>query len=62
MINPGEDNNTMKVLEMIVIYCVIWAFGGSLTSEGRKNFDLAVRELDGSIPSSDSVFDYKVDM
>lgn len=62
VINPGEDNNTMKVLEMISVFCVIWAFGGSLNTEGRKNFDIALRELDGSIPSSDTVFDYRVDM
>jgi len=52
----------MKVLEMIVVYCAIWAFGGSLSPEGRKNFDIAIRESDGSMPSSDSVFEYRVDM
>lgn len=62
VVNKNEDTNIMKILEMIVVYCTIWAFGGSLNSEGRKNFDIALRELDGSIPSSDTVFDYRVDM
>lgn len=47
---------------MIVVYCIIWAFGGTLTSEGRKNFDVAIREMDGSMPSNESVFEYRVDM
>lgn len=47
---------------MIVVYSIIWSFGGSLTAEGRKNFDMAVREIDGSLPSADSVFEYYVDM
>lgn len=47
---------------MITLFAVIWSVGGSLSTEGRKNFDLALREIDGSIPTTDTVFDYRVDM
>lgn len=58
----GEDNQIPRMIEMIVIYCAVWAFGGSLTTEGRKNLDIAIRELESSMPSSDTVFDYKIDL
>lgn len=51
----------MRLLEMFVIFCIVWAFGGPLTAEGRKVLDTAVREIDGSIPISDTVFEYRVD-
>ncbi|KAH0571621.1 Dynein heavy chain [Spironucleus salmonicida] len=57
----GEEAQVNRVLEMIIIFSVVWAFGGSLTPQGRKNFDIAVRELDGSLPATDSVFEYRVD-
>ena len=50
------------MVEMIVIYCAIQSFGGGLTPEGRKNLDIAIRELESSMPSSDVVFDYRVDL
>ena len=49
------------MLEMMTIFSVIWAFGGPLNAEGRKNFDLAMRELDGTLPATDTVFEYRVD-
>lgn len=58
----GEDNQVPRMVEMIVIYCATQAFGGSLTPEGRKNLDIAIRELESQMPSSDAVFDYRVDL
>lgn len=50
-----------RMLEMVVVFCATWSFGGSLSPEGRKTFDVALREMDGSIPSADTVFEYRID-
>ena len=57
----GEEQNVNRMIEMMTIFSVIWAFGGPLDVEGRKNFDLAMRELDGTLPATDTVFEYRVD-
>ena len=58
-----------SLLENIVVFCLIWGFGSNLgiSEDGvdyRKIFDSIFREICNTkniIPSSDTVFDYRLD-
>ncbi|KAL7754402.1 hypothetical protein RI367_000383 [Sorochytrium milnesiophthora] len=51
-----------KQLEQLFLFTVIWSLGGSLTEDGRKKFDMRLREIDAQVPSKDTVFEYLVDL
>jgi dynein heavy chain len=54
------DLGSDKVIEMIFLFCVIWAVGGPLKDDSRRKFDMFLREIDGQFPSKDTVYDYFV--
>jgi dynein heavy chain len=50
-----------KMLELWLLFCIIWTVGGTLTESSRKKFDMFLREIDGQFPSKNTVFEYYVD-
>ncbi|EFO63728.1 Dynein heavy chain [Giardia lamblia P15] len=56
-----NDGMVQRVIEMYIVFSLVWAFGGSLDSDGRQHFDLIIREVEGALPVADTVWDYKVD-
>jgi dynein heavy chain len=50
-----------KMLELWLLFSIIWTVGGTLTESSRKKFDMFLREIDGQFPSKDTVFEYYVD-
>lgn len=60
----GVSPNTSeysKMLELWLLFSIIWTVGGSLTESSRKKFDMFLREIDGQFPSKHTVFEYYVD-
>ncbi|WIA33430.1 hypothetical protein OEZ86_006562 [Tetradesmus obliquus] len=49
-------------VELWFLFSLIWGLGGSLDEEGRKKFDRFMREMDTRYPSSETVFEYYVDV
>lgn len=60
-VDPSEGDERLPLVEMWFLYALIWAMGGTVDEEGRKKFDMFLRELDARYPSQDTVFEYYVD-
>jgi len=50
----------IKSLEIWFQFCLTWSLGADLNDEGRKAFDLFMREMDSRFPPADTVFEYLV--
>lgn len=50
-----------KMVDMCFLFCMIWSVCASVDEAGRKRIDNFVRELEGSIPHKDTVYEYFVD-
>ena len=50
-----------RMCEMWFLFCVIWSIGASVDEDGRKKLDAYIRELEGTFPNKDSVYEYYVD-
>ena len=57
-----EPEAWSRLLEMWFLFALIWSFGGSLTEEARRHFDMFLREIEGQFPSKDTVYEYYVDV
>ncbi|KAG5504460.1 hypothetical protein JKF63_04912 [Porcisia hertigi] len=49
-------------LRMMAMFSLVWAVGGSLTTDSRRKLDAFVREMDSSFPSMETVFEYFPDL
>ena len=43
------------------LFSLLWGVGGSLDDDGRKAFDVLVREMDSRFPTTNTAFDYVYD-
>jgi dynein heavy chain len=50
-----------RMVELWFAFAVVWTIGSQFSAEGRVEFDVFLRDLDGRFPSQDSVFDFQVD-
>ena len=51
-----------RLIEMIFVFSLIWSVAASVNEEGRKKIDLIFREIEGTFPNKDTVFEFYVDM
>jgi dynein heavy chain len=57
--SAGE--NYVNQIRMLCSFCALWAVGGTLVEESRRRFDAIMREIEPSIPSTDTAFEYYPD-
>lgn len=50
-----------RMCEMWFLFCLIWSIGASVDEEGRRKLDSFIRELEGTFPNKDTVYEYYVD-
>ncbi|XP_032872211.1 dynein heavy chain 2, axonemal [Amblyraja radiata] len=60
-VNPGDPDNHMHMISMVFVFSLIWSVCASVDEEGRKKMDNFLREMDGSFPSKETVYEYYVD-
>ena len=60
-VDPHDDENYEKMVHYWFIFSVVWSIGASVDEPGRKLVDTFMRELEGSFPNKDSVYEYWVD-
>ena len=58
-VNDAENFPTM--LQYWFVFSLIWSVAAGLTEESRKQVDTFLRELDGTFPNKDSIYEYWVD-
>ncbi|CAH8605754.1 unnamed protein product [Dicrocoelium dendriticum] len=60
-VDPADTDYFVRLLEMTFQFCMIWSICCTVDEEGRKKVDAYIRELEGSFPNKDSVYEYFVD-
>ncbi|KAI3385375.1 hypothetical protein SNEBB_009845 [Seison nebaliae] len=60
----ADPNGTFysRHIDMWFIFSLIWSIGGALDEVGRKKLDSLLREMEGTFPNKDSVYEYYVDV
>jgi dynein heavy chain len=60
--NPqGAGENYLNQIRMLCCFCMIWSVGATLVEDSRRKFDVLIREMEASIPSTDTAFEYFID-
>ncbi|XP_054171131.1 dynein axonemal heavy chain 2 isoform X7 [Homo sapiens] len=60
-VNPADGENYVTMVEMTFVFSMIWSVCASVDEEGRKRIDSYLREIEGSFPNKDTVYEYFVD-
>ncbi|XP_069502374.1 dynein axonemal heavy chain 2 [Ambystoma mexicanum] len=60
-VNPADSDNYTRMIELWFIFCIIWSVCAAVDEEGRKRIDNYLREMEGSFPNKDTVYEYFVD-
>ncbi|XP_063786889.1 dynein axonemal heavy chain 2 [Pseudophryne corroboree] len=60
-VNPADTDNYSRMVELWFLFCLIWSVCASVDEDGRRKIDNYMRELEGSFPSKDTVYEYFVD-
>jgi len=56
----ASEGTQGNLTELWFLFCLIWSIGSPLDEDGRKKFDMFLRELDASYPNTGTVFDYYI--
>ena len=57
----ADPDGFARIVELWFQFCMIWSLCASLDEEGRKKLDAFIREMEGSVPNKDTVYEYYVD-
>ncbi|KAB1265174.1 Dynein heavy chain 2; axonemal, partial [Camelus dromedarius] len=60
-VNPADGENFVSMVELTFVFSMIWSMCASVDEEGRKKIDSYLREIEGSFPNKDTVYEYFVD-
>ncbi|XP_029784654.1 dynein heavy chain 2, axonemal [Suricata suricatta] len=60
-VNPADGDNYVTMVELTFVFSMIWSVCASVDEEGRKKIDSYLREIEGSFPNKDTVYEYFVD-
>ncbi|XP_040604880.1 dynein heavy chain 2, axonemal isoform X1 [Mesocricetus auratus] len=59
-VNPADTENYAIMVEMTFVFSMIWSVCASVDEDGRKKIDSYLREIEGSFPNKDTVYEYFV--
>ncbi|XP_073903040.1 dynein axonemal heavy chain 2 isoform X5 [Castor canadensis] len=59
-VNPADSENYATMVEMTFVFSMIWSVCASVDEDGRKKIDSYLREIEGSFPNKDTVYEYFV--
>ncbi|KAM6949562.1 LOW QUALITY PROTEIN: dynein axonemal heavy chain 2 [Aplochiton taeniatus] len=60
-VQPSDTDNFGRMVELWFIFSLIWSLCASVDENGRKKMDNFMREIEGSFPNKDTIFEYYVD-
>ncbi|KAM8972622.1 dynein axonemal heavy chain 2 [Pelodytes ibericus] len=60
-VNPADSDNYSRMAELWFMFSLVWSVCASVDEEGRRKIDNYLRELEGSFPNKDTVYEYFVD-
>ena len=60
-VDPTDGDNVSRVVELWFLFCMIWSICSSVDEDGRKKIDNFIREIEGTFPTKDTIYEYFVD-
>ncbi|KAF1380471.1 hypothetical protein PFLUV_G00164080 [Perca fluviatilis] len=60
-VNTSDTENLGRIVELWFIFSLIWSICASVDDDGRKRMDNFLREMEGTFPIKDTVYEYYVD-
>ncbi|XP_035375794.1 dynein heavy chain 2, axonemal [Electrophorus electricus] len=60
-VNPADSENCGRMVELWFIFSLIWSVCVSVDEDGRKKIDNFLREMEGTFPNKDTIYEYYVD-
>ncbi|OON14263.1 ATPase family protein [Opisthorchis viverrini] len=60
-VDPADTDYYTRLVEMTFQFCMIWSVCCMVDEDGRKKIDSYIREIEGSFPNKDSIYEYCVD-
>uniref|UniRef100_A0A3Q3RVK4 Dynein axonemal heavy chain 2 n=1 Tax=Mastacembelus armatus TaxID=205130 RepID=A0A3Q3RVK4_9TELE len=60
-VNISDTENLGRMVELWFIFSLIWSICATVDDDGRKKIDNFLREVDGTFPIKDTVYEYYVD-
>ncbi|XP_045081518.1 dynein axonemal heavy chain 2 isoform X2 [Coregonus clupeaformis] len=60
-VNPSDSDHYGHMVELWFIFSLIWSICASVDEGGRKKIDNFLREMEGTFPNKDTIYEYYVD-
>ncbi|KAM4675882.1 dynein axonemal heavy chain 2 [Discoglossus pictus] len=60
-VNPSDSENYTRMTELWFVFSLVWSVCASVDEDGRRIIDSYLREIEGSFPNKDTVYEYYVD-
>ena len=60
-VDPFDPENLARMVELWFQFCLIWSLCSSVDEDGRKKVDNYIREMEGTFPNKDTIYEYFVD-
>nr|XP_039250408.1 dynein heavy chain 2, axonemal-like [Styela clava] len=60
-VNPHDGENYVRMIELFYLFSLIWSVAAAVDEDGRRKMDNFLRELEGSFPNKDTIYEYYVD-
>ncbi|KAL5004476.1 hypothetical protein ScPMuIL_017932 [Solemya velum] len=60
-VDKSDAENYVRMIELWFQFCLIWSVCCSVDEDGRKKIDNYVREMEGTFPNKDTIYEYFVD-
>ncbi|XP_051578639.1 dynein axonemal heavy chain 2 [Myxocyprinus asiaticus] len=60
-VNPADSEHFGRMVELWFIFSLIWSVCASVDEDGRKKIDTFLREIEGSFPNKNTIYEYYVD-
>ncbi|ESP04959.1 hypothetical protein LOTGIDRAFT_184938 [Lottia gigantea] len=60
-VDSHDSENYIRMIELWFQFCMIWSICCSVDEDGRKKIDNYIREMEGTFPNKDTIYEYYVD-
>lgn len=60
-VDENDTENFTRMVELWFQFCMIWSICCTVDEDGRKKIDTYIREMEGTFPNKDSIYEYYVD-
>jgi dynein heavy chain, axonemal len=60
-LDPSDQDSYVRMIELWFQFCMIWSLCCSVDEDGRKKIDNYIREMEGTFPNKDTIYEYFVD-